>query len=139
MAAGYAWPWDRKKPDEYTIEIQGHKYRWNRVYDNWITTKTAPEEIGCIHTLQGYDLNYAGIIIGNDIKYDAKAGKIVSDKSCYYDTLGKAGVSDDPEGLKNYLCNIYITLLTRGIRGTYIYVCDDALREHLEEYFLVAG
>ena len=139
MAAGYAWPWDRKRPDEYTIEIQGHKYRWNRVYDNWITTKTAPEEIGCIHTLQGYDLNYAGIIIGNDIKYDAKAGKIVSDKSCYYDTLGKAGVSDDPESLKNYLCNIYITLLTRGIRGTYIYVCDDALREHLEKYFLVAG
>lgn len=139
MAAGYAWPWDRKKPDEYTIEIQGHKYRWNRVYDNWITTKTAPEEIGCIHTLQGYDLNYAGIIIGNDIKYDAKAGKIVSDKSCYYDTLGKAGVSDDPEGLKNYLCNIYITLLTRGIRGTYIYVCDDALREHLEEFFPVEG
>lgn len=139
MAAGYAWPWDRKKPDEYTIEIQGHKYRWNRVYDNWITTKTAPEEIGCIHTLQGYDLNYAGIIIGNDIKYDAKAGKIVSDKSCYYDTLGKAGVSDDPEGLKNYLCNIYITLLTRGIRGTYIYVCDDALREYLEEFFPVEG
>jgi len=137
MAAGYAWPWDRKEPDEYTIEIQGHKYRWNRVYDNWITTKTAPEEIGCIHTLQGYDLNYAGIIIGNDIKYDAKAGKIVSDKSCYYDTLGKAGVSDDPEGLKNYLCNIYITLLTRGICGTYIYVCDDALREHLEKYFPV--
>jgi len=139
IAAGYAWPWDRKKPDEYTIEIQGHKYRWNRVYDNWITTKTAPDEIGCIHTLQGYDLNYAGIIIGNDIKYDAKAGKIVSDKSCYYDTLGKAGVSDDPEGLKNYLCNIYITLLTRGIRGTYIYVCDDALREYLEEFFPVEG
>lgn len=137
IAAGYAWPWDRKKPDEYTIDIQGHKYRWNRVYDNWITTKTAPEEIGCIHTLQGYDLNYAGIIIGNDIKYDSRSGKIVSDKSCYFDTLGKAGVSDNPEGLKNYLCNIYITLLTRGIRGTYIYVCDDALRKHLEQFFIV--
>lgn len=137
MAAGYAWPWDRNKPDEYTIDIQGHQYRWNRVYDNWITTKTAPEEIGCIHTLQGYDLNYAGIIIGNDIKYDAKAGKIVSDKSCYYDTLGKAGVSDDPESLKNYLCNIYMTLLTRGIRGTYIYVCDEALREYFAQYIPV--
>ena len=139
MAAGYAWPWDRKKPDEYTIEIQGHKYRWNRVYDNWITTKTAPEEIGCIHTLQGYDLNYAGIIIGNDIKYDDKAGRIISDKSCYYDTLGKAGVSDDPEGLKNYLCNIYITLLTRGIRGTYLYVCDYALRTYMSRFFEIVG
>ena len=86
---------------------------------------------------QGISLRmvYAGIIIGNDIKYDAKAGKIVSDKSCYFDTLGEVSVSDDPEGLKNYLCNIYITLLTRGIRGTYIYVCDDALREHLSQFF----
>lgn len=139
MAAGYAWPWDRKNPDAYTIRIQEHEYRWNRVYDNWITSKTAPEEIGCIHTLQGYDLNYAGVIIGDDIRYDAKAGKIVSNKASYYDTLGKAGVSDDPEGLKNYLCNIYITLLTRGIHGTYLYVCDDALREHLKNFFPVKG
>ena len=135
MAAGYAWPWDRTKPDEYTIDIQGHWYRWNRVYDNWITTPTAPEEIGCIHTLQGYDLNYAGIIIGNDLKYDAKNKSIVSDKTSYFDGLGKAGVADDPEALKDYLCNIYLTLLTRGIRGTYIYVCDDDLREYMSQFF----
>lgn len=135
MAAGYAWPWDRTKPDEYTINIQGHQYRWNRVYDNWITTHTAPEEIGCIHTLQGYDLNYAGIIIGNDLKYDAKNRCIVSDKASYFDGLGKAGVADDPEALKDYLCNIYLTLLTRGIRGTYIYVCDDDLREYMSQFF----
>ena len=135
MAAGYAWPWDRTKPDEYTIDIQGHQYRWNRVYDNWITTPTASEEIGCIHTLQGYDLNYAGIIIGNDLKYDAKNRCIVSDKASYFDGLGKAGVADDPDALKDYLCNIYLTLLTRGIRGTYIYVCDDDLREYMSQFF----
>lgn len=134
MAAGYAWRWDRNNPDEYTINIQGHQYRWNRVYDNWITTKTAPEEIGCIHTLQGYDLNYAGIIIGRDLQYDPVQQIIVSDKTQYFDSLGKAGVSDDPEALKDYLCNIYLTLLTRGIRGTYIYVCDDALREYFSQF-----
>lgn len=134
MAAGYAWPWDRKKPDEYTIHIQGHQYRWNRVYDNWITTKTAPEEIGCIHTLQGYDLNYAGIIIGNDLKYDLKKRAIIADKTNYFDGLGKAGVADDPNALKDYLCNIYLTLLTRGIRGTYIYICDDALRTYFSQF-----
>ena len=138
MAAGYAWPWDRKNPDEYTIHIQDHRYRWNRVYDNWITTDTAPEEIGCIHTLQGYDLNYAGIIIGNDLKYDPEEQKICADKTSYFDGLGKAGVADDPEGLKDYLCNIYLTLLTRGIRGTYIYVCDDALRAYFSRFIPIA-
>ncbi len=135
MAAGYAWPWDRNNPDEYTIDIQGYQYRWNRKYDNWITTETAPEEIGCIHTLQGYDLNYAGIIIGNDLKYDPKKKRIISDKTNYFDTLGKAGVSDDPEALKDYLCNIYLTLLTRGIRGTYIYVCNEDLRKYMSQFF----
>ena len=138
MAAGYAWPWDRKKPDDYTIKIQNHQYRWNRVYDNWITTDTAPEEIGCIHTLQGYDLNYAGIIVGNDLKYDPEKQVILADKTNYFDTLGKAGVADDPEALKDYLCNIYLTLLTRGIKGTYIYVCDDALQEYFRQFIPLA-
>ena len=59
---------------------------------------------------------------------------IRADKSSYYDTLGKAGVADDPEALRDYLCNIYLTLLTRGIRGTYIYVCDEALREYFSRF-----
>ena len=134
MAAGFAWPWDRKNTDAYTINIQGHKYRWNRAYDNWITTSTAPDEIGCIHTLQGYDLNYAGIIIGNDLKYDPINKEIIADKTNYHDGLGKAGVADDPIALKQYLCNIYLTLLTRGIRGTYIYVCDDDLRKYMMQF-----
>ena len=134
MAAGFAWPWDRNNTDEFTIHIQGHQYRWNRKYDNWISSETAPEEIGCIHTLQGYDLNYAGIIIGEDLKYNPETQTIVSDKTSYFDTLGKAGVSDDPEALKDYLCNIYLTLLTRGIKGTYIYICDDALREYFSQF-----
>lgn len=137
VAAGYAWPWNRKKPDEYTIEIQGYRYRWNRTHNNWITSPTALDEIGCIHTVQGYDLNYAGIIIGEDLRYNALTCEIYGDKSNYYDKLGKSGVADDPEALKSYLCNIYTTLLTRGIKGTYLYVCDDALKEYMSQFFEV--
>lgn len=135
VVAGYAWPWDRKDPEAYTIEIQGVKYRWNRTYNNWITSKGASEEVGCIHTVQGYDLNYCGVIIGEDLKYDSTAKKIYADKSCYFDKQGKAGVTDDPEALRAYLCNIYQTLMTRGIRGTYVYVCDAALREYMRHFF----
>ncbi len=135
VVAGYAWTWDRKKPNEYTIDIQGQKYRWNRVYDNWIQTPTAIDEIGCIHTVQGYDLNYTGVIIGKDIRYDKERNRIVADKQNYFDQQGKSGVADDQKALTEYLTNIYLTLLTRGIKGTYIYVCDDALKEYFEQFF----
>ncbi len=134
-AAGYAWKWKSKKDKKaYDIEIQEHKYRWNSTYDNWIATKKSIDEIGCIHTLQGYDLNYVGLIIGEDIKYDQKTGQIYADKKNYFDRQGKAGVSNDPKALKEYLINIYLTLMTRGIRGTYLYICDDALRNYFEKF-----
>ena len=134
-AAGYAWKWiSKKNKKEYDIQIQGHQYRWNSTYSNWIVSKNALNEIGCIHTLQGYDLNYVGVIIGEDIKYDTETDRIYADKDCYFDQQGKSGVANDSEALKEYLINIYLILLTRGIKGTYVYVCDDALREYFERF-----
>ena len=133
--AGYAWKWKSKKDKEaYDIIIDGNQYRWNSTMDNWINKKCSVSEIGCIHTVQGYDLNYVGVIIGEDVKYDPANNRIIADKNNYYDSLGKSGVSDDPEMLKEYLINIYRTLMTRGIRGTYVYVCDKELRKYMEQY-----
>ena len=132
--AGYAWTWDRNNPFVDTIEIQDKTYRWNTTYNNWISRPNAVNEIGCIHTVQGYDLNYCGVIIGEDIKYDPKTKKIYAVKENYFDQQGKSGIANDPEGLCQYLCNIYLTLLTRGIKGTYIYVCDDELRKYFLQY-----
>ena len=135
MAAGYAWKWVTKKDKKaYDIIIGKNKFRWNSTYDNWITSKNAVNEIGCIHTVQGYDLNYLGVIIGEDIKYDPVKHEIYADKNCYFDQQGKSGVADDPEALREYLSNIYITLMTRGIRGTYVYVCDPELRKYMARF-----
>lgn len=136
VVAGYAWPWDRKRTQDYTILVQGKKYRWNMTYENWISTKTAIDEIGCIHTVQGYDLNYCGVIIGEDIKYNPMTHEIYADKDNYYDQQGKAGVAFKPKELRDYLINIYLTLMTRGIKGTYIYACNDELREYLKGLLL---
>lgn len=136
-AAGYAWKWISKKKQNrhlYDIEIQGNKYRWNTVYENWIATESSIDEIGCIHTLQGYDLNYVGLIIGDDIVYDKESNQIKAVKANYQDQQGKSGITDNPEALKEYLTNIYLTLMTRGIKGTYVYVCDDGLRQYFERY-----
>lgn len=134
-AAGYAWKWKSKNNKQlYDIEIDNHRYRWNRTYDNWITSENAINEIGCIHTVQGYDLNYLGVIIGEDIKYNKTTGEIYADKTCYFDQQGKSGVADDQDALRDYLTNIYLTLMTRGIKGTYVYVCDPALRDYMAQY-----
>ena len=134
-AAGYAWKWVTKNDKKaYDIVIGKNKFRWNSTYDNWIQTKNSVNEIGCIHTVQGYDLNYLGVIIGEDIKYDPVTGKIYADKNCYFDQQGKSGVANDPEALREYLINIYITLMTRGIRGTYVYVCNKELRDYMSQF-----
>ena len=73
MAAGYTWDWISKKDSSaYDIEIEGIRKRWNNASGgNWVNSPNAVHEVGSIHTVQGYDLNYGFIIIGNDLKYDA--------------------------------------------------------------------
>ncbi|MBN2100433.1 DUF2075 domain-containing protein [Candidatus Dojkabacteria bacterium] len=135
LLAGYSWEWKTKKDEsiDYDIEIDDVKLRWNSVTKDWVNSENAVNEVGCIHTIQGYDLNYAGVIIGPEISYDKDKKSIVIDKSKYLDFNGKRAISD-PNELESYIKNIYKTLLTRGIRGTYVYVVDKRLRKYLKEY-----
>lgn len=133
MIAGYGWKWVSAKTNNPDAVIDGVELYWNRVPHDWINSTTSLNEIGCIHTTQGYDLNYAGIIIGNEIKYNLLTQEIEIDKSQYYDTKGSSGIRDI-EVLKEYIVNIYKTILYRGIRGTYIYICDKNLREYFQNY-----
>lgn len=147
--AGYAWPWKSKgkklplhltkkdienitDSDTYDIEINGYKYIWNTKPKDWINSANSVNEIGSIHTTQGFDLNYTGLIIGNELQYDDKNKKIIVNRGNYYDTKGKDNTSD--EELLGYLLNIYSTMCTRGMLGTYIYACDEKLRKYLKKY-----
>ncbi len=137
VVAGYAWPWlsnsDRNEnPAEYDIEIGNCKLRWNSTAIDWVNSPNANNEVGCIHTTQGYDLNYVGVIIGPELSYDPITKKMVIDRSVYYDRNGHAGVTDEEE-LKRYIINIYKTLLVRGIKGTYVYIVDDELRAYFKQ------
>ena len=139
MIAGYAWEWRTKKgraTAAFDIELDGVQKRWNCTYDNWVgkgvDDPAIANEVGCIHSIQGYDLSYAFVVLGNDIRYDVETGSIYADRSSYFDKNGKNTATD--EELTQYIKNIYYVLLTRGISGTYLYVCDDALREHLKGF-----
>lgn len=128
--------WDNKcgkGQNSYCVNIEGHRYRFRKTAVNWVADPESVHEIGDIHKIQGYDLCYAGVIFGPEITYDTTTQEICTCKKKYHDNLGKQGVNDDQ--LKRYILNIYQTLLTRGIYGTYIYACNQELKTYLKEYF----
>jgi len=134
LIAGYSWPWISKNDkSQYDIQIGDSRLQWNSVSDDFINSPNAINEVGCIHTTQGYDLNYAGVIFGNEITFDKAKNEIVILKDNYYDKNGKISVSD-PSDLKNFIINIYKTIMLRGIKGTYVYVCDNNLREYFARH-----
>ena len=92
MIAGYSWPWlsnpklNPKPPPGVTdIELDGLKFKWNSTDKDWINSPNASNEIGCIHTTQGYDLNYTAVIFGKEINYDRENNSIEIDPKKYFD------------------------------------------------------
>ena len=110
---------------EEEIVIDNCSFHW--VSDNNDDDKS----IYSIHKIQGFDLNYAGVIFGREIYYDADNKRIKINKKELKDNHTKS--SGDSE-MKEYILNIYLTLMTRGILGTYVYVVDDDLREYLRTF-----
>ena len=134
LVAGYAWPWHSKKDKaQYDIELDGVQLRWNSTNVDWINSTGSAVEVGCIHTTQGYDLNYTGLIFGHEIRYDRATDQIYIDKAHYLDINGKQTVKSDKE-LKQYILNIYRTIMLRGIKGTFVYACDAGLRDYLRQH-----
>lgn len=141
LLAGFAWPWQSKggKAD-YDIEIEGIRLPWNRRNFDWVSSQTSSEEVGSIHTIQGYDLNFAGVIIGRDLYFDENEDRIKFSRENYFDKKGKEnnptlGIKYSDEDLLTFVLSIYRVLLTRGIKGTYVYICDEPLRNHMRQFF----
>ncbi|WP_291102923.1 MULTISPECIES: DNA/RNA helicase domain-containing protein [unclassified Flavobacterium] len=137
LVAGYSWPWlsekDKKAMD---IEIDGLQFQWNQTSKDWVNSPNAFKEVGCIHTTQGYDLNYTGVIFGKEITFNELTQEIEIDSKMYFDKNGKRGVLNK-EDLKSYIINIYKTIMYRGIRGTFVYACDINLRNYLKKHITV--
>lgn len=140
MIAGYSWPWKSNPkldptpdPNLTDIDLDGLSFKWNSTDKDWINSANAFNEIGCIHTTQGYDLNFAAVIFGKEIDFDKSTNRIVIYPDKYFDINGKKGVADI-NLLKSYIINIYKTIMYRGVKGTYIYACNPGLREYLKEH-----
>ena len=142
MVAGFAWKWSSKENKrEYDIRIDGMEFRWNSTQNNWIGSKNAPEEVGSIYTVQGDDLNYVGIIIGNDLLY--RNGKLIFNRDACADSgamkrsqrqvANNEQISEDD--MLEQILRTYRILMNRAVKGVYIYACDEELSKYLANYF----
>lgn len=145
MLAGYCWEWPkdtRTRSEVPDIIISEHDFgiSWNLGNTNtWAIDETSINEAGCIHTAQGLEFDYVGVIIGDDLIY--RNGQVQTDetkraKSDQSLRGIKKMSKEDPEKAKKLadeiIRNTYRTLLTRGQKGCYIYCTDKALAEYFK-------
>jgi DUF2075 family protein len=136
VVAGYCWDWKSKKdPKAWDIEIaeSGYKAQWNLDKDGslWIVAPDSVEQVGCIHTCQGLELDYVGVIIGPDLRWiDGKATVFPESRSVMDRSIRgyKKLLKEDPDGTRKRLelivRNTYKTLMSRGMKGCYVHIVD---------------
>ena len=153
LIATYDWEYSSKPPADarllkYWEVMIGHWHKpWNRELDrelgrkekrankslSWAEQPQTIEEIGSTFTIQGFDLNYAGVILGPSVKY--RNGEVIFDPSASYNTkaVRNRTLSDGSKQKfgEELIQHEVRVLMTRGVEGLYIYACDDALREAL--------
>ena len=136
MVAGYCYDWDVKHHRGlYDIVIgKDFKAKWNLENDNiWAINPNSFEEVGCIHTAQGLEFDYVGVLIGKDLIFDQKTRRVITDKNAISKDDKSSGIrtASDKEAHRLIL-NTYKTLLTRGQKGCYVYCEDEALRDYFK-------
>ncbi len=136
MVAGYCWNWKSKNDARvFDIEIGSYKAQWNlSSYRNeWIINPNSVEEVGCIHTCQGLEVDYIGVIVGNDLRIID--GKLSTDPSARARTdaslngfkkESKIDLSTAALKADEIIRNTYRTLMSRGMKGCYVYFTDPA-------------
>lgn len=140
LVAGYCWPWHDPRPDGTLVndvKIGDFEMPWETkgehavgvfpVWYQWAYKPNGFRQVGCIYTAQGFEFDYIGVIIGPDLKYNKETDLLSGDMSATKDpTLRK-----DPSNFETYMKNVYRVLLTRGMRGCYVYFTE----KETEEYF----
>lgn len=134
VVAGYCWPWlSKKDSNSADIVIGDYKRQWNLDQDGslWIIAENSIEQVGCIHTCQGLEVDYIGVIIGPDLV--VRDGKVVisPDERDKHDKSirgWKKMMKEQPALAKKetdlIIKNTYRTLMTRGMKGCYLYCTD---------------
>jgi hypothetical protein len=138
MVAGYCYDWNVKKGrgDFDIILPYGFKAKWNLASDNiWAVNPNSFEEVGCIHTAQGLEFDYVGVIIGRDLLFDKSTNEVLVNQNAISKDDKSSGIRSlkDKKEARRLILNTYKTLLTRGQKGCYVYCEDKALADYIRQ------
>ena len=151
IMAGFCWPWS-KDVDENgdlvkDVKIGNFAMPWEthddivkfgklpKGYVKWFEWAYKPEgikQVGCIYTAQGFEFDYAGVIIGEDLQYDPIQQLIITDKSKSKDPVLCMTRQEATMTFDQYVRNIYRVLMSRGMKGCYVYIMDEELRNYFK-------
>ena len=142
VLAGYCWKWEKEKrndPTYHDIKIGDFEMSWNLGDESiYAISDTSVNEAGCIHTTQGLEFDYVGVIMGDDIRYEN--GRVVTDFTKRASTdqsikglkkMYKANPAMALERADEIIKNTYRTLMTRGMKGCYIYCTDPGMQKYI--------
>lgn len=149
LMAGFCWPWSENVVNGdlvKDVQIGNFAIPWETKdgvdfkqlsikYPKWYEWAYKPlgiKQCGCIYTAQGFEFDYAGVIIGKDLKYDPISRSIITDKSASKDPVLRMTRKEATMTFDDYVRNIYRVLMSRGMKGCYLYICDDNLRNYMK-------
>ena len=144
LGAGYCWDWKSKRDPKTTDIVLSENFqkRWNLTKDGslWIISPDSVDEVGCIHTCQGLEVDYVGVIVGPDLLYrSGRLSTFVENRSRMDRTVRgyRQALRVDPVGtsekLDRIIRNTYRTLMTRGMKGCYVYATDPETRDYFRK------
>jgi DUF2075 family protein len=140
MLAGYAWKWTPAKNGNYNSEVEDvsipefdFAMPWNSrsVGTTWAIDESGLDQVGCIHTSQGLEFDYVGLIVGKDLQFNSKSFQFFTPWGEYKDSDGKKKMRNRPEELNRLVRNIYRVLLTRARKGCYVYFMDKEMEQYV--------
>ena len=156
LIAGYSWEWPRKGRQRHGhakhVQADGLSLPWNFMGENWATSKDGIDQVGCVHTCQGVEFDWLGVLIGPDLRYEF--GQVVGDPTKRAKTdsslkgakkaLTEAKGDDAATALAHakvqaIIKNTYKVLLSRGRKGCFVWCADPALREYLRKRLHLAS
>lgn len=144
ILAGYCWEWFKKEQNNtnyHDIKIGDFEMSWNLGNgEPFAISDTSINEVGCIHTSQGLEFDYVGVILGDDIRYEnghvvtdftrrAKTDQSLKGIKKLYNESPEEAINKADEIIKN----TYRTLMTRGMKGCYIYCTDPGMSIYLKK------
>ena len=149
IMAGFCWKWSDRLDENgdliKDVEIGDFKMPWEthrnftktpKGYVKWYEWAYKPEgikQVGCIYTAQGFEFDYAGVIIGPDLIYNTESHKIETVKAATRDPMLRNAPNEATMTFDDYVRNIYRVLMSRGMKGCYLYICDNNLRKYMKQ------